>query len=169
MQIYIDIDSKDVLADLTFLGEKLSPLGLRNFLELYVDPFLQHRVRERFQNEGDDAVGPWLPLSPATEAIRSAKGFGAAHPINVRTTEMLNFFMTSRADIVVGGGDAILTFPPKGGSSSVQNKIATAQGGKPFPSTPARPVVALSLTDQAQVMLDLQAYMLHGLLGSVTI
>lgn len=165
MDLFVDVENAGVLASLQMLERRVSPLGLNEFLRLHADPYLQLRVRARFANEGDDAVGQWLPLSQTTEHIRASMGYGPAHPINVRSRQMLNEFMTSRADVVMSGMGAILTFPGGGMSSSVANKISVAQGGKANPATPARPVLALSATDSITITADLAKYMTTGLMG----
>jgi hypothetical protein len=146
------------------LFERLSDSNLADYLEDQVDPYLKGRVADRFAAEGDDAVGMWLPLSPATEQIRQSRGYGGAHPINVRTREMLNYILTGQADVSGTGDGQMISFPSNGGPSPVMDKIKTAQQGKPDPNTPPRPVVALSDTDERDIMISLEEYLMEGLI-----
>lgn len=166
-RLNIDVEDKEVLQYLSQIGQRISSQGLYAFLELNADPFLQLRLRSRFANEGDDAVGQWAPLAPATQAIRAGMGYGAAHPINVRTQDLLNYLTSSRADVEVTGSGATLTYPPRGASPSLDNKIRTAQQGKIQPATPPRPVVALSQIDDTAITRDLAQYITQGLAWSV--
>jgi hypothetical protein len=164
-QVDVNVDSAAVMADIQHLMNTTDAPGLRKFLEDTADPYLQTRVRDRFSGEGDDASGQWLPLKPATESIRAALGYGPAHPINVRTGDMQDYLTNSRADVATLGQGAVLTFPPKGADALTAQKIETAQVGKNWPPTPARPVVALSVTDEAAIVMDLADYITQGLVA----
>ncbi len=165
--IQFDLDDRDVIQQFMALRDRMSDQGLQSFLEDHADPYLKQRVQNRFSAEGDDAVGMWVPLSPGTVMIRQSLGYGGAHPINVRTHDMVNYLLNSGPDVnsVVDGME--LTFPARGAPSPIQDKIETAQQGKPLPLTPPRPVVALSGTDDREIGILLSDYLMQGLVGGI--
>lgn len=160
--VTLDADSRALSAQLAGLQHKLSDTGLEFFLEDMAHPFLVGRARARFGAEGDDAVGMWVPLDPTTEMIRRSLGYGGPHPINIRTRQMLNYIVNGYADVSAGGGGSELTFPARGAPTPIQEKIETAQIGKPWPMTPPRPVVALSGVDERVITSLLGDYITAG-------
>lgn len=166
-EVTFTIEKGGIAQDLMTMQDRTSDEGLRRFLEDGVDPFLQDRMDHRFLSEGDDAVGQWLPLAPSTEAVRLAAGFGGAHPINRRTDEMYNFLTGQGGDTSASSGGATLVYPGKSVDALNAEKIATAQQGKGYPSTPARPVLGLSHTDENQIIEDLTDYILRGTMSIV--
>jgi hypothetical protein len=149
--------------DLQLLMERLT-VGLEVWMRDHLVYWLLYRVNRRFVNEGDDASGPWQPLSPATEAIRASQGYSPAHPINVRSGELRNFLLGNRGDVTGLGGGFQLTYPGNTGSGLDQEKLQTAQRGKPQPNTPERPVLALGVEDYNQIHEDLADYLTQGLI-----
>ena len=165
--IQFDVDDRRLAAQVVALRDRLSNTGLEDFLEDYADPYLKQRVQSRFAAEGDDAVGMWVPLNPATVLIRQGLGYGGAHPINVRTHDLVNYLLHSGPDVSGIPDGAELTFPARGAPTPIQEKIETAQQGKPLPMTPPRPVVALSQTDEREIGILLADYLLQGLVGGI--
>lgn len=149
MSFIWSVDDSDVVQAMERLINLLSPEGASAFLAAEMGPYLSKRAKQRFANEGDDAVGQWLPLAPATQAIREASNYPVAgdHPINRRSGEL--------EDWVVGGGwnayptglGASMQYPSRAPSGELRKKVETAQKGKAYPRTPARPVLAVSETD----------------------
>jgi hypothetical protein len=166
-QVIFDVEKAGFPQDLQTMMQRVSDEGLRFFLADEVDPYLQDRIDQRFINEGDDAVGKWLPLSTATEAIRQASGFGGAHPINERYGDMHNFLTGEHGEATAFAGGAELVFPGPGVDPLNATKIETAQIGKAFPPTPPRPVVALSPVDEEDVLNDLTDYILRDTMSIV--
>ncbi len=167
MWLEFDLDDRSVVAQFLMLSKRLSDNGLQEFLEDHADPYLKDRVAARFAAEGDDAVGMWLPLDPHTVIIRQGLGYGGAHPINVRTHDMVNYLLHSGPETGTVSGGMELTFPARGAPTPVQEKIKTAQAGKPLPMTPPRPVVALSNTDEREIGILLSDYLMDGLVGGI--
>lgn len=149
--------------DLQMLMQRLST-GLELWMKNNLVYYLQYRVRGRFASEGDDASGKWLALNPATENIRSSEGYGAAHPINVRTGQLRDYLLTDRGDVGGFGGGYQLTYPGQGGSALDQEKLRTAQRGKPQPNTPERPVLALGVEDYNRIHEDLADFIAQDLI-----
>ena len=153
---YIDIqiygDTAGVQAMLQNLELKLAPPNIAAFLHVEVDPYLAMRAANRFSNEGDDVTGPWAPLQPATQAIRSSQGFGASHPINVRTGELERYIVNSGGDTSVNPAGATLTFPGSPASGELADKVQTAQSGRGVPPTVPRPVLGLNQNDLLAVL-----------------
>lgn len=133
------------------------------FLEDIVEPYISERIARRFYGEGDDVSGPWAPLKRTTEAIRSAKGFPPAHPINVRTSMMENFLTTNRGTVRSSTVDASLTHPDASKDPLMDQKIRAAQGGKSYPRTVPRPVIGLNEFDNLMIQSSLIRYMFSGL------
>lgn len=163
----INLDDRRLAAQVAQLRHRLSNDGLEEFLEDIADPYLKDRVSSRFASEGDDAVNQWLPLDPTTVRIRQALGYGGAHPINVRTRDMISYLMNSGPETGIYPDGMELTFPARGAPTPVQEKIETAQMGKPFPNTPPRPVVALSNTDSDDLTMLLSDYIMESLMGGI--
>jgi hypothetical protein len=161
---YIDIeltgDADYVEKLLDHLDQKLGPQGLTTFLSMTVYPYLLRRAKERFQNEGDDVVGKWAPLAPATEVIRQTMGYGGAHPINVRTGELERYItqgsITSSVQATPVG--AFLQHPSKAPTGKLKKKLKGAQQGDPtsgFRGAPPRPVLGMDEVDLGFVMAQL--------------
>lgn len=164
---YIDIDLigdvKYVTKMIDHLDQKLGPQGLTAFLSMTVYPYLLNRAKERFQDEGDDAVGKWAPLAPATEVIRQSMGFGGAHPINVRTGELERYITQGSvsSSVQASGLGAFLQHPanPPSGKK-LKSKLKTAQQGDPAfgRGVPARPVLGMNETDLGFIMAAMAFY-----------
>lgn len=146
-------DHSDVDAELERLQDRLSPDSIGRFHRDETHPYLRGRIARRFATEGDEASGKWQELTMATRAIRASLGYGAAHPINVRTGQLRSYVLSSHA--VVEGGNT-LAIPGRGGSAEVRRKLVAAQVGSqsrssrrtgPNRRAPARPVLALSGAD----------------------
>lgn len=153
---YIDIqvigDTAGVQAMLTHLQAKLFPPNVATWLMTRVDPFLRVRAGDRFANEGDDVVGKWAPLKPATETIRMNSGYGPSHPINRRTGELENYIVHSGGGVTVHPAGATLTFPGSPASGELEDKVRTAQSGRSVPNTVPRPVLGLNTRDLAAIL-----------------
>lgn len=165
---FIDIeltgDAAYVEKLLDHLEQKLGPAGLTSFLSMSVYPYLLKRAKERFQNEGDSAVGKWAPLAPATEVIRQQMGYGGKHPINVRTGELERYItqgtVTSAVQATPAG--AFLQHPARKPTGRLAKKLKGAQQGDPtagFHGAPPRPVLAMDEVDLGYVMVELAFFM----------
>jgi hypothetical protein len=152
MGISIIGDTAGVQAMLLHLQNKLSSPNLAGFLHLQVDPYLRARTSARFANEGDDVVGKWIPLEAATESIRASKGFPSAHPINDRTGELRDYAVNSPSDVTPTGLGASLTYPGVPASGELADKVMTAQVGRNYPPTVARPIFGVDANDLAAVL-----------------
>jgi len=135
--IGIDVNSADTDAVCARLIALLSPPGLEEFMHVGPDQILHERIAQRFDNEGDDVVGQWAQLRPSTVAIRTAKGFDGAHPINRRTGEMYDFLMEPGRVGSDKGGTA-LQIPGRAASGELFDKIKTAQVGRRTPPVTGR-------------------------------
>lgn len=152
ISIQIVGDVAGVQAMLSHLESKLHPPQMGMFLQAYVEPYLQKRAGDRFSNEGDDAVGKWAPLKPATEGIRSSQGYGSAHPINRRTGELEDYIRNTPGSVLIHPAGANLTYPGTPASGELADKVSTAQGGRANPPTLPRPVLGMNTTDLAAVL-----------------
>ncbi len=148
--IQIVVDDRSVEATLNRLDTVLSPVGIAGMLSGPVDEYLQHRAKERFRTEGDDVVGKWAPLSPATEAIRAQQGFGAAHPINRRRGELERYITETPGQVTpIPGVGAILDAPGAAATGTLKKKLRGAQKGEG--TAPPRPVLGLNATDTVAI------------------
>lgn len=139
-----------------------SPIGMEMFFRGMVDPYLRQRAQTRFDQEGDDVSGPWAPLSPSTVMIRSQKGYGGEHPINVRTSELENYITGTRSQTVQLGAGAELTFPGQVAVGELAQKLETAQIGKDYPRTVPRPVLGVNDQDLLAVLTGLASFIQVG-------
>jgi hypothetical protein len=160
----IDVESEHVLLTLARLEVLISPLGLQVFLDTEVDPYIRARVEARFWAEGDDAVGRWAPLKPATEQFRREMGFPPSHPINVRTGDLMDYITQADPSIVPMGSGAIFNFPDSlPTDSEVDLAYRTAQLGRSDPSTVPRPVLGLGRKDAEEITILLMFYIEQGM------
>lgn len=149
VEVYGDPDSP-VFRDLAQLDLILSPASIAGFLKNFVVGYLQRAAAERFDMEGDEASGKWVPLKQSTIRIRAEQGFGAG-PINVRTGELREFVTNNQGSIGIDVG-ATLEWPtglPEG--ADLMYKYRVAQTGTMSGRVPARPVVGMSFRDMAAI------------------
>jgi len=154
-------DDKGVQAMLHRLDTALNPVAIVAFLGGTVDAWFRQRAQSRFANEGDEVVGSWAPLSFATQQIRSQLGYGPAHPINVRTTELERYIVDATPSVVATATGALYTTPGSPASGKLKQKMEAAQRGLASPPTPARPVLGMGETDMAFI-LEALAYHVEG-------
>lgn len=145
-------DFAGVEAMLLAVDTALNPVAIAGFLGAEVDPWLRTRARSRFASEGDDAVGQWAPLKESTQDIRSQLGYGASHPINVRTGELENYITGGPNRLDVAPWGASLTFPNGNTPGDLKEKVEIAQIGGGDRNTVPRPVLGLSNTDLTFVL-----------------
>ena len=157
MSIQVIFRDEEVQHLLERLDVALSPAALAEFfLGAEVGPYLLGRIENRFEQEGDDVSGAWAPLKDATQSIRAALGFQPAHPINVRTGELLQFLMHGWQAAPEAFG-ASLTVPDNDPTGELEEKMMMAQAGGP--RAVPRPVLGMNLTDLAVVLMELDRYL----------
>jgi hypothetical protein len=154
----IDVEKRSVEALLMRLDTALSPPAIAQLLGGPVQEYVKRRAAQRFANEGDDVVGAWAPLQPATQAIRAQEGYGADGPINRRTDELMNYIVGSPGRTVMHSLGATLTYPGNPPTGETKAKVQTAQIGKPYPQTPPRPVLGLGEQDLIEILTILSVY-----------
>lgn len=157
VQVQVIGDDAGVQAMLRKLDTALDPSAVAAFLGATIEPYFRERARQRFQSEGDDVVGRWVPLAEATKAIRVQMGYGEG-PINRRTGALENYIINSPTGVGINPAGATLTMPGDKGSASIQKKMKAAQQGLDNPRTPARPVVGMNEKDLA---FTLEAFALY--------
>jgi len=156
----------EALQKLLIMQMRLGPVQMPHFMRTMVGEYLQARVDQRFEGEGDDVVGLWFQLRNSTRAIRSRQGFGAAHPINRRTGKLHDWVRTYKVN------NSTLTMPGTPGDAQLKSKLKVAQvGGYPTtqgdrlgPSMPAppRPVIGLGWNDAAAIVTGLERWVTNG-------
>jgi hypothetical protein len=155
LEFDIEGDRQGVDAMLTHLDSALSPVGLSLFLYGMVSPWLRERAQDRFDSEGDDASGTWAPLKESTIEFREHGGFGEG-PINRRTGELEAYITGGNGRVIATPLGASLAYPGTDTvSSHLVTKVKTAQQGRSFPRTVARPVLAVNESDLAYVVTQL--------------
>jgi hypothetical protein len=153
IDMHIVGDEKGVMRILDRIEHVMSPAMIGLFLGTEVKEYVQQRARARFAGQGDDATGPWAPLSPVTARFREHAGHPGTSPINVRTGEMEMYVTQSEGAVLIHPAGATLTYPGvEPGSFGLQQKMETAQMGRSDPSTVKRPVLGLNGTDLMFVM-----------------
>lgn len=162
-QIEVDLESGNAQQNLKLLTDRTGP-GLSGFMNTELVQYIQGRARDRFANEGDDAVGAWAPLQPSTEVRRAAKGYPPSHPINVRSGDLRSYIVGDRGNVSGGADFWELTWPNTPPSQDLLEKTQTAQLGSAFPNTVARPVVGLSPKDLDGVTQELWKFISEGLM-----
>lgn len=154
-------DDRGVQALLYRVDTALNPVAMAEFLGTSVDPYIRHRAEQRFQSEGDDVSGRWLPLADATQAIRAASGYGASGPINVRTGELEAYVVGTPGISTPEAYGASLTSPGIPPTGELEAKVRTAQSGKDNPRTPPRPVIGMNEGDLAAVLTMLSGFFIE--------
>lgn len=157
LQMHLEHDS--LSRQLDSLIKAYEPTAIAAFMKATIEPYLQERAERRFAMEGDDASGPWAPLSNTTQEFRSSQGFSPDHPINRRTDELYLYITGTPAGVQpTSTGGAILTFPGTPPTGELASKVRTAQEGKAAPATVPRPVIAVNEADVAFATMTLEAY-----------
>lgn len=153
MSMEIIGDTAGVEHMLQHLQDKLSPPAMGGFLDMKVSPYLQLRAKNRFSNEGDDVVGKWAPLTPFTQQLRAAQGYGPAHPINKRTGQLEHYITEGPNRLIIDPGGATLTLPGAG-TARAKDKLRVAQQGEKVKGrvTPPRPVLGMNERDLFAVL-----------------
>lgn len=151
-------DDAGVQGMLHLLDTSLNPVAIAGFLGATVDPYLRTRARNRFRDEGDDAVGSWAPLKESTQDIRAQSDYGAAHPINVRTGELERYILDSPNRLTIAPWGSALTLPGTPPAGVLKDKVSIAQIGGGEYNTRPRPVLGLSETDLGFVLTELAFY-----------
>lgn len=146
MRMDIVVRSQDVEAAIRVLGYTTSPPALAYFMNTRAKQWLQRRARQRFAEEGDDAVGAWKELKESTVDIRQAQGFVPIR-INRRTSAMHNWVTRADGQVLASQALTQLTWPGTPTSAEMTKKIMTAQRGSSSPRTVPRPVIGVSETD----------------------
>jgi hypothetical protein len=149
VDLYWAVHDDDLQAGIAKLALLLGSEGLTTFLGATVGPYLRERTQQRFANEGDDVVGQWAPLQPATVAIREASMFniGGEHPINRRSGELEDWVTEGNYFPYPTGVGASMQYPSKKPAGELRDKLKTAQGGRADPRTVARPVLGVNEKD----------------------
>lgn len=106
-------------------------------------PAIRAGHAQNFRSESS-GFGGWAPLAPATQRQRARLGYGAAHPILVRTGQLRGHVLTAPARISRVSGGFELRIAPSPSVGGRPKYVANARGTSRIP---ARPMV--SLTPQA--------------------
>lgn len=152
-------DADHLLEMLDILDTALNPAAIATMLGAEVGPYLRQRAKNRFRNEGDDVVGQWSPLRPATQTIRASQGFGPDHPINRRTGALERYITQSPDAISLASWGATLRYPAQYPRGELRDKVTTAQKGRVKPNTVPRPVIGLNSRDLEFVLVAIAWHM----------
>lgn len=157
----IDVDATEVVAAIDLMDRRLQ-VDMGDWMRNDLHDHLVRRAANRFASEGDDASGPWAPLTPGTEAIRTRRHFPPAHPINIRTHDLQRFILGAAGN-VIGAGTWQFQWPGDPPSGDLVDKMQTAQSGSVNPRTVPRPVVALGVQDYNEILDSLAAFIVDGI------
>lgn len=155
MSMLWTVDDHDVEKMLDDVIRFLSPNGAMAFLQGVIGPYLSKRAGDRFKDEGDDVVGKWQELHPATVAIREAGNWpvGGDHPINRRSGELENWVVQGGWAAYPTALGASMQYPKNRPTGELKHKVTVAQSGEG--RTPARPVLGVN---EADLMFFTMAY-----------
>lgn len=158
IDIQITGDSRDVEMRLMGMQRAFESERVAAWLVAAVDPYLRAKIDYSFGKETDPEGEPWLPLSPATVAIRQGKHFSGQHPINVRTGQMKRHLLDTPPRIAITTLGATMWSPGDTGSPETAKKVKTAQLGGQTPegrNVPARPVLGVGPEDLETILIYL--------------
>jgi hypothetical protein len=158
-QMDFEVQLQDVDRAVRTLEEAISEGTLSRFFQAEVGPWLSHRARERFANEGDDAVGDWAPLSQATIRVKRSMGY-LSQGINRRTGQLEDWATDGSFDAQATADGGKFNYPRKKPTGRLKKKVSGAQNGTD--RAPARPVVGFSDLD-AEIILQMFAHHLESI------
>lgn len=163
----VDVDATSVYEVVDAIQRAVGPSGVFVFLQSMVTPYLQEQMINRFANQGDGAGGSWAPLTEGTERIRHALGYYDDAAINERGGDFLNWLLTTSVSILPGIG-AALQQPEETTDPDLIKKLTVAEKGWvqgstemiPGAYTPPRPVIGLTTSNAAEIMVMLQLHVM---------
>lgn len=150
IQVWATSEPESVLGAVRGIENALSAGSLEAWLSGEANSYIARRAADRFTKEGDDVVGQWQQLAPATVDIRQSQGFGGAHPINKRTGELEAFITQSDGRMSLTGTGVELVTPGDAPDGELALKLSMAQSGgtsKWGNPVPKRPVLGINTTD----------------------
>jgi hypothetical protein len=156
-QVSLDVDAKEALALIERGIRATDEASFALFMTTDVREYLQDRVRQRFADEGDDAVGAWLPLDPDTVAIKEKQG--RSRGTNIRTGALFEWLTEAEGRLFGAEEQVILEWPSDPPSAEVLEHFLTAQEGSEETGAPARPVLGFSTVDFWSIMNDLNEFL----------
>jgi len=138
-----------------------SPAGIHTFLATVVHPRLARRARDRFNKQGDEAVGgTWTPLKQSTLEIKDSMGYGSKK-INERTGHLRDSVVNARPVLGTIGIGQTLNFPGNWDRPDLFYRNQQAVGA--INTHEPRPVVGLEWeNDVAHMLTSLQAWVVSG-------
>jgi phage gpG-like protein len=118
-----------------------------------VEKVFNEIARRTFESEGvSSAAGAWAPLAPSTERDRLRKGYGAAHPILVRTGDL-------KSSVVGRTGDTIIVSTPKYFAiGTADPKAKFHQSRRPRKKLPRRPIFEPTQDDKHDLVRPIRRY-----------
>jgi hypothetical protein len=155
----VNVNSISVDRMLRNMMASTTPTAIAAYLSTVAHPRLARRARERFQSEGDDAVGgKWVPLKQSTLEIKSALGYGRKK-INERTGHLKDSIVNSRPVLGHNGFGETLDFPGNWDRPDLFHRHMQAAGAY----NTARPVLGLEYeNDVSHMMVSLQQWVVRG-------
>lgn len=169
ISVEVDEDPSMRLFDLTM--QAVSGFSLAAFLEGPAHDYFAEQIYGRFVDEGDTKSGFWEPLHDATVDIRRAMGYSGDHPINERTGE-LKEWVTEEFEMMGGDDWAQMDLPGSAPTARHAEKLKTAQQGRAvnplgYGPTGPRPVLAHTEDDLASILMRLQDWIIHRVVGGI--
>lgn len=165
MQASVEVDVTSVEAAIDGIMRSIEPIGLNEFLQELVKPFMQNQMINRFSSNGGGEIGgAWAPLEESTIAIRNALGYYEDDAVNERSGQLLDHMLTSTISETGEGSQMVI--PEESSNTELNRKLRTAQSGYvqgpsdmiPGAYTPPRPVLDLGLVDVEQILAMLQVH-----------
>lgn len=139
----------------------LTPAAIGVYLTSVVHPRLRRRAANRFNQEGDDAVGgKWTPLRQSTLEIKAALGYGNKR-INERTGHLRDSVVNARPVVGHNGLATTLDFPGNWDRPDLFWRSMQAAGL--INTHEPRPVVGVTHEDDvAHMLASLTAWVVGG-------
>ena len=141
--ITVSTEMTRLLRKMKSLQDALDPKAIATHHMATTTGYLKNRALSRFESEGDDASGKWLPLAPYTVQDRAQRGFPASNPIMRRTGSLRKWVMDSPG---VASAETFMwpaQMPPN--NSSLMFAYAGAQMGRS--NMPRRRIVVINMRD----------------------
>ncbi len=157
VSVNITVDNSRPTLKLEAIQKRIGTSGMVAFMQGFAAPILQASARARFEEQGDEATGPWRPLLPATVARRTKAGQTPIR-INDRTGQMRAWVENAQGRTFARKGSAVFEWPGTPSNRLVGQKLKTAQLGKGDPRTVPRPVIAISAEDRLALQAAIRAW-----------
>lgn len=157
--VNIVVDATRPISAVDRIDTAIGPTHVAIGLKGGVVQYLQERMKDRFAGGGDDVVGEWEPLAPATLNIKENTGTRNSG-INIRTGALYDWITEADGTLIDPTGETqILEWPgAPPARSELTDKLWNLQFGSDDPPADPRPLIGANSTDLAAILTILGSF-----------